>query len=189
MKKLAILLLLFELFLNTWPAKADTIVSGDLNFVCRGGCGPTFTAPTFSSFSYDLTDNQLTVEAVWDGITWNWDFQGLSQNFYQALTGSGPFVAHWSAWCITGPADIPPACGDGGIGFQLYLFSADGTVGGPSLDGISKFTGADPDFDVAAGTVTIHTPEPAVAALVLVGVIVLLLGSTPRWKPKTVRQG
>ena len=189
MKKLAILFLLLKLFLNAWPAKADTIIAGDLDFVCRGGCGATFTAPSFSSFTYDRADKQLFIEAVWDGITWDWDFQGLSENFYQALTGSGPFVAHWSAWCITGPADIPPACGDNGIGFQLYLFSADGTVGGPAVDGIDMSTGTIPVFDVAAGTVTTSTPEPAAAGLVLVGIIVLLLVSTLLRKTKAVRPG
>jgi hypothetical protein len=182
MKKLAILFLLLKLFLNAWPAKADTIITGDLDFVCRGGCSATFTAPTFSSFAYDRADKQLFIEAEWDGITWDWDFQGLSNTFYQALTGSGPFVAHWSAWCITGPADIPPACGDNGIGFQLYLFSADGTVGGPAVDGIGTSTGTIPVFDVAAGTVTISTPEPATVGLVLVGIIILLFVSTLRRK-------
>ena len=194
MKKLAILLLLLNLFLNARPAKADTIITGDLDFACRGGCSATFTAPTFSSFTYDRADKQLFVEAVWDGITWDWDFQGLSKIFYHALTGSGPFVAHWSAWCITGPADIPPACGDNGIGFQLYLFSADGTVGGPAVDGIGTSTGTIPVFDVAAGTVTnsktknlnadvvVSTPEPATAGLLLIGIMVLLFVSTLRRK-------
>ena len=130
MKKLAILFLLLKLFLNAWPAKADTIATGDLSFVCRGGCDANTTAPTFSSFVYDRAQKQLFIDLLWDGIGLGLG-AGLSKTFYQALTGSGPFVAHWSAWCITGPADIPPACGDNGIGFQLYLFSADGTVGGP----------------------------------------------------------
>ena len=196
MKKLAVLVLLLELFLNAWPAKADTITTGDLSFVCRGGCNATTTAPTFSDFTYNNVDKELTVDVVWDGISWSWDFAGLSKSFYKALNGVGTFDAHWSAWCITGPADIPPNCGDNGIGFQLYLFNADGTVGGPAVDGQITSIGTTPIFDVAAGTVTanlnktknlsadvvVSTPEPASAGLVLLGILVLLFVSTLRRK-------
>lgn len=195
MKKLAILFLLLKLFLNAWPAKADTITTGDLSFVCRGGCNANTTAPTFSSFTYDNADKQLSVDVVWDGISWSWDFAGLSKSFYKALNGVGTFDAHWSAWCITGPADVPPNCGDNGLGFQLYLVDGICYCGddilGPAVDGQITSTGTIPIFDVAAGTVTaktknlsadvvVSTPEPATAGLVLVGIIVLLFVSTLR---------
>lgn len=192
MKKLAILFLLLKLFLNAWPAKADTITTGDLSFDCRGGCNANSTAPTFSSFAYDNASKQLSVDVVWDGISWSWDFAELSKSFYRALNGAGKFDAHWSAWCIPGP--IGTSFCDNGLGFQLYLVDDD--ILGPAVDG--QITGGTISnlFDVAAGTVTanlnktknlsadvvVSTPEPATAGLVLVGIIVLLFVSILRRK-------
>src|SRR5262252_4089061 len=65
-------------------ARADDI-TGNLTFTCRGGCfdtpnsfGYLGTAPVGT---YDYTNGDLIVNAVWDPIPAHWDFGSLSSHF------------------------------------------------------------------------------------------------------------
>jgi hypothetical protein len=177
-------------------AKADTITTGDLSFLCRGGCGPGATAPTSSSFTYD--HGLLSLDIVWDNVQWSWDFGSFSKDFYRSLTGKSDYKAVWVAYCLVGSGDLPGQCGDNGIDFYLFLvngcldavcttFAPDATIR-DQIDFTSATAFADMLPDGASGTVTangvkshaainsadvVSTPEPPVLTLLLSGLALL----------------
>ena len=175
--------------------KADTITTGDLSFLCRGGCGPGATAPTSSSFTYD--HGLLSLDIVWDNVQWSWDFGSFSKDFYRSLTGKSDYKTVWVAYCLVGSGDLPGQCGDNGTDFYLFLakgcldavctiFAPDATIR-DQIDFTGATAFADLLPDAASGTVTangvkshainstdvVSTPEPPVLTLLLSGLALL----------------
>ena len=184
--------------------KADSVVTGDLSFLCRGTCNATdTTSPIDGILTYDHHD--LTLSFTWDNAVWGFDLGAFSKDYFQSLTGKSDYQTVWVAECLVGSGDLPGHCGDNGT--YVYLFQVKGcldaactifTPHATTRDQID-FTSATAVFgdlapDGASGTMTanvfkshalnsadiVSTPEPSVLWLLLSGSALLRRQKTPR---------
>jgi hypothetical protein len=173
-------------------AKADS--TGDLSFLCRGGCSNTVNSQgylgTAPSGSFTYANGDLTLTEMWDNVQWTFDLGSFSQDYYLSLTGQSDYKTVWVAECLVGSGDAPGGCGDNGVFF--YIFQVRGCLD-PTCDVFSNSLATSSDTrdqidftsasgigsmlpDAASGTMAadiFSTPEPSALSLLALGAIAL----------------